>query len=84
VGVLGSVGVYLMLHRSITRIILGIGMLGNAINLLIVAVGQVILASLTGRRLEHALVFAGLITLIVTLYDRYRPIHVARFESHHE
>ena len=55
-----------------------------AINLLIVAVGQVILASLTGRRLEHALVFASLITLIVTLYDRYRPIHVARFESHHE
>src|SRR6187551_3054175 len=43
-----------------------------AINLLIVAVGQVILASLTGRRLEHALVFASLITLIVTLYDRYR------------
>lgn len=39
VGVLGAVGVYLMLHRSITRIILGIGMLGNAINLLIVAVG---------------------------------------------
>jgi hypothetical protein len=55
-----------------------------AINLLIVAVGQFILASLTDRRLEHAVVFAGLITLIVTLYDRYRPIHVARFESHDE
>ena len=55
-----------------------------AINLLIVAAGQFILASLTDRRLEHALVFAGLITLIVTLYDRYRPIHVARFQSHHE
>jgi multicomponent Na+:H+ antiporter subunit C len=39
VGVLGAVGVYLMLHRSITRIILGVAMLGNAINLLIVAVG---------------------------------------------
>jgi len=37
--VLGSVGVYLMLHRSLTRIILGVGMLGNAVNLLIVAVG---------------------------------------------
>jgi hypothetical protein len=55
-----------------------------AINLLIVAIGQAILASLTDRRLEHALVFAGLITLIVTLYDRYRPIHVARFASDHE
>jgi len=39
IGVLASVGVYLMLHRSATRIILGIGMLGNAVNLLIVAVG---------------------------------------------
>jgi multicomponent Na+:H+ antiporter subunit C len=39
IGVLGSVGVYLMLHRSITRIVLGIGMLGNAVNLLIVAIG---------------------------------------------
>ncbi len=55
-----------------------------AINLLIIAVGQFILASLTDRRLEHALVFAGLITLIVTLYDRYRPIHVARFATHDE
>ena len=55
-----------------------------AINLLIVAVGQAIISSLTDRRLEHAIVFAGLITLIVTLYDRYRPIHVARFQSHHE
>ena len=39
IGVMGSVGVYLMLHRSLTRIILGVGMLGNAINLLIVSVG---------------------------------------------
>ena len=39
IGVLGSVGVYLMLHRSLTRIVLGVGMLGNAINLLIIAVG---------------------------------------------
>jgi multicomponent Na+:H+ antiporter subunit C len=39
IGILGSVGVYLMLHRSLTRIILGVGMLGNAVNLLIVAIG---------------------------------------------
>jgi multicomponent Na+:H+ antiporter subunit C len=39
IGVLGSVGVYLMLHRSITRIVLGIGMLSNAVNLMIVAIG---------------------------------------------
>ena len=33
---------------------------------------------------KNLVVFAGLITLIVTLYDRYRPIHVARFASHDE
>ena len=49
------------------------------VNVVVVAVGQFVLASLTGRRLEHALVFVLLLTLIVTLYDRYRPIHLARF-----
>ena len=49
------------------------------VNVVVVAIGQVVLASLTGRRLEHALVFVLLLTLIVTLYDRYRPIHLARF-----
>jgi hypothetical protein len=29
----------------------------------------------------HALFFGLLLTLIVTLYDRYRPIHLARFET---
>ena len=53
------------------------------INLGIVAVGQALISSLTDQRLEHALVFAGLLTLIVTLYDRYRPIHVARFAADH-
>ena len=52
------------------------------INLVIVAVGQALLTSLTDQRLEHAIVFAGLMTVIVTFYDRYRPIHVARFASH--
>ncbi len=53
------------------------------INVGIVAVGQALISSLTDQRLEHALVFAGLLTLIVTLYDRYRPIHVARFAADH-
>ena len=53
------------------------------INVGIVAVGQALVSSLTDQRLEHALVFAGLLTLIVTLYDRYRPIHVARFAAEH-
>ena len=53
------------------------------INIGIVAVGQALVTSLTDQRLEHAFVFAGLLTLIVTLYDRYRPIHVARFAADH-
>jgi hypothetical protein len=31
--------------------------------------------------LGTTLFFALLLTLIVTLYDRYRPIHTARFEQ---
>jgi multicomponent Na+:H+ antiporter subunit C len=39
-GVLFATGVYSMLHRSLTRIILGIAMLGNGVNLLIVTAGS--------------------------------------------
>lgn len=40
IGVLAAVGTYLVLHRTLTRIILGLGVLGNAINLLILASGD--------------------------------------------
>jgi multicomponent Na+:H+ antiporter subunit C len=40
VGVLVAVGVYLCLHRSLTRIVLGVGMLGNAVNVLLFATGS--------------------------------------------
>ena len=50
-----------------------------AINLGIVVVGQFVLDVLRGQTLEHALVFVLLLSLIVTLYDRYLPIHVTRF-----
>ena len=52
-----------------------------AVNLAIVAVGQLVLDALHGPTLEHALIFVLLLSLIVTLYDRYRPIHVTRFEK---
>jgi len=47
----------------------------------IVAVGQLILNVLHGPTLQHALVFVLLLSVIVTFYDRYRPIHIARFGS---
>jgi hypothetical protein len=52
-----------------------------AVNIGIVLVGRVLVESLTDRHIENALVFVLLITLIVTLYDRYRPIHLARFAT---
>lgn len=40
IAVLASAGTYLLLHRTLTRIILGLGMLGNAVNLLILTSGS--------------------------------------------
>jgi hypothetical protein len=51
------------------------------VNLAIVLVGSVLVEALTDRQVEHALVFVLLVTLVVTLYDRYRPIHLARFAA---
>lgn len=36
-GVLFGAGVYLMLHRTITRIVFGVGLIGNAVNLAIIS-----------------------------------------------
>jgi multicomponent Na+:H+ antiporter subunit C len=40
IAVLAGIGTYLVLHRTLTRIILGLGLLGNAINLLILSSGD--------------------------------------------
>jgi multicomponent Na+:H+ antiporter subunit C len=40
IAVLAGVGTYLVMHRTLTRIILGLGLLGNAINLLILSSGD--------------------------------------------
>lgn len=39
IGVLFGTGTYLLLHRTLTRIVLGVAMLGNGVNVLIVATG---------------------------------------------
>lgn len=39
IGVLTSTGVYLLLERNVTRMLLGLLLIGNAINLLILTVG---------------------------------------------
>lgn len=40
VGVLFASGTYLLLHRSLTRIVLGVALLGNGVNVLIVSAGS--------------------------------------------
>jgi multicomponent Na+:H+ antiporter subunit C len=40
IAVLAGIGTYLVMHRTLTRIILGLGLLGNAINLLILSSGD--------------------------------------------
>lgn len=40
VAVLAGAGTYLVMHRTLTRIILGLAMLGNAVNLLILTSGS--------------------------------------------
>jgi multicomponent Na+:H+ antiporter subunit C len=40
IGVLFAVGSYLLMHRTLTRIVLGIIVLGNGVNVLIVATGS--------------------------------------------
>lgn len=40
IGVLFATGTYLLLHRTLTRIVLGIAMLGNGVNVLIVSTGS--------------------------------------------
>ena len=50
-----------------------------AINVAMVLAGQFVLEVLRGVRLEHALVYVLLLSVIVTGYDRYRPLYKARF-----
>ena len=40
IGVLVGTGVYSMMHRSLTRIVVGVGLLGNGVNLLLVVAGS--------------------------------------------
>ena len=51
-----------------------------AVNLAIVAVAFVI-GTLSGLQIQHAIVFVLLISVIVTGYDRYRPLYKARFAN---
>jgi len=40
IGVLFGTGTFLLMHRTLTRIVLGVAMLGNGVNVLILATGS--------------------------------------------
>jgi hypothetical protein len=50
-----------------------------AVNVAIVLVGSFAIETLRGAQLENAIVFVLLVSVIVTGYDRYRPLYKARF-----
>jgi hypothetical protein len=52
-----------------------------AINVGIVLTGQLVFGTLRAVQLEHALVFVLLLSVIITGYDRYRPLYKARFAN---
>ena len=63
-------------HGAVAQFVLTL-----AINVGIVLVGQLVVSGLRGTQLENALVFVLLLSLIVTCYDRYRPLYKARFAN---
>jgi hypothetical protein len=52
-----------------------------AVNIAIVVVGALLIGSLSGVQVQHAIVFVLLVSVIVTGYDRYRPLYKARFAN---
>jgi hypothetical protein len=52
-----------------------------AVNVAIVLVGALANDTLRGVQLQHAIVFVLLVSVIVTGYDRYRPLYKARFAN---
>jgi hypothetical protein len=52
-----------------------------AVNVAIVLVGSFAIETLRGAQLENAIVFVLLVSVIVTGYDRYRPLYKARFAN---
>jgi hypothetical protein len=63
-------------HGAIQQFVLTLVM-----NVAIVLLGGIVLGTLHGVQVEHALVFVLLLSLIVTGYDRYRPLYKARFAN---
>jgi multicomponent Na+:H+ antiporter subunit C len=70
IGILFAVGTYLLLHRTLTRIVLAVVVLGNGVNLLILAIGgepgpAPIISGVDGERVTDPVPQALVLTAIV-------------------
>jgi hypothetical protein len=63
-------------HGAIEQVVVTI-----VVNVALVLAGGLVIETLRGAQLEHALVFVLLLSVIVTAYDRYRPLYKARFAA---
>ena len=91
IDILGGVGVVVAANTLISSLLVRRGerpsgalmqfVVTFSINVGIVLAGQFVLATLRGVQLEHALVFVLLLSVIITGYDRYRPLYKARFAN---
>src|SRR3954468_4641459 len=91
VKVLVAVGVLVVVNTLISSVLVRIGdrphgairtfIVFLVMNVALVLGAQFLLETLRGVRLEHALVYVVLLSLIVTAYDRYRPLYKARFAN---
>jgi len=91
IDVLVGTGVLVILNTAVSSLLVRRGerphgaiqqfVLTLAMNVAIVLIGGIVLGTLHGIQVEHALVFVLLLSLIVTGYDRYRPLYKARFAN---
>lgn len=85
VGVIFSAGIYLMLRRSLIRIILGISLISHAVNLLLFTMGGLArnaVPVIEGESYTDPLVQALILTAIVISFGVTALILVVAYRSH--
>lgn len=92
IGIVLAVAVVVAVNTLVSGLLIRIGerpsgaiksfLVTLAVNIALVVVGQAALGLLPEtNQLEHAVVFVFLLSVIVTGYDRYRPLYKARFAN---
>ena len=90
VAILVAVAVVVVVNTLVSSVLIRIGerpsgviksfVVTLGVNVALVIIGQLTVGLLSAAgQLEHAVVFVLLLSIIVTAYDRYRPLYKARF-----